>query len=263
MKLLEIKNRKSNTPEIHKAREVINTDKIETIMVTGKEIIIEFAEGSVREEYDTIQEANSRYSEIIALLSDQVVPARPMVGNEILRQYSVVLTADEVCVNDGTRNVSYPYSPLNCLINARQSYQMAMDDIWTEAFSMYSDMGYPVGPNETTPVHLAEKDLGRVTELIKKCLSISKSSNPVDIFVRYSGHTDELDVDIHVNGWKSGNSPDFQFTTSSLNSWEPETFRLRSLNELEAALNLLVDYNTPDLSTKYIQDLRSYILQMR
>jgi hypothetical protein len=263
MKLLEIKNRKSNAPEIHKAREVINTDKIETIMVTGKEIIIEFAEGSVREEYDTIQEANSRYSEIIALLSDQVAPAHPMVGNEILRQYSVVLTADEVCVNDGTRNISYPYSPLNCLINARQSYQMAMDDIWTEAFNMYSDMGYPVGPNEATPVHLAENDLGRVTELIKKCLEISKSPNPVDVFIRYSGHTDELDVDIHVNGWKSGNSPDFQFTTSSLNSWEPETFRLRSLDELEAVLNLLVDYNIPDLSTKYIQDLRSYILQMR
>lgn len=263
MKLLEIKNRKLNSSGSGSIREVVNCDKIETVSIIGKEISIEFTEGSITEAYDTLQEANSRYSDIIALLSDQVPPAKPMVGNQVLKQYSVVLTPDEVCVNDGTHNISYPYSPLNCLINARQSYQMAMDDIWTEAFDMYSDMGYPVGPNEVKPVHLAEEDLGRVTKLISRCLKISKSSNPVDIFVRYSGHTDELDVDIHVNGWKSGNSPDFQFTTSSLNSWEPETFRLRSLEELESVLNLLVDYNTPDLSNEYIQDIRSYILQAR
>lgn len=244
---------------------VVNLEHVEDISLNGANVRFEMADGSYTEEYASEQEAASRYDEIKqALIGGQpkTHKAVPLINAKALKEYSIIATEDEIVVNNGQTNISYPFSPVNCLLNAHQSAHMATSDIWSELFDMYSDMGYPVGPVERSTKPMTDEELELMDHLILRAVHISKATS-VDIFVRYSGHTDELEIDIHINGWKANNEPDFKYSTCPVCSWGVDTFNLVTLKELETVLNLIEKVDVPKLKGDYIADIRSYVMQGR
>lgn len=84
-----------------------------------------------------------------------------------------------------------------------------------------------------------DKHIDKVCEVVKLAILVT-TTKKADVFVRYSGHIDALDVDVHHNGWRE-QQPEAEIKRYEMHARiETEENIDKMLDEVIRDLNLLL-----------------------
>lgn len=277
MKMLELRATRPDKKPNEKS--VINIDKIEAVGITGYEVHICCGGDSLyREYYSSVEEAEHRYDEILLQLASAHEPAvlyedheptiamRPVDTSYNPCEFTIHTYPDEIEVASNNNAVSYPIGPDKCLLNVQAAFKELVSDIYSEVYEYYAEgRNLPIGTVDESRYISLESDDERVTKIIRNAIRLSNDKTcPSQIFVRYAGHTNSFEIDIHVNGWASGSEPDFSYQLPDIvGTAYAVTTMLRSLAEVEWVLKQLDYYANIDPSGTYLSRLRAALFEIR
>lgn len=290
MKLLELKGQVNPAKNYKK---VVSLENLESVSINGCTIHIKTTTNSYTEFHCDELTAESRYDDIVLGLTREQhdesvdipvpvpvpVPATPRhysdntvdVTAPRVFEYKFICEPDKISVEDEQEGVTveYPFSN-RTLVDVCAAHSRAFIDNYDAIYNYYDDyLDYPVGHIEKHTTEYVEQDnssIPSMTTITAAAIAISQDKNiPADIFVRYAGHTNEFEVDIHVGGWEF--RAETQFIYRANGGASSSVFRfdctlLESLSDVAWLLEELKEYSVENIPNDIVNDLR-YKLRRR